>query len=91
MRSALVGVIAGVIGVVGCFTFRAGLVDTATTPSRTGIVWNYFVASDPGDLPGTVLASITDDRDVRRGTARPVRRAPFRSMARRPQCSARRT
>ena len=78
VRSALVGVIAGVIGVVGCFTFRAGLVDTATTPSRTGIVWNYFVASDPGDLPATVLATITDDRDVRRGMrARWARAVPI--------------
>jgi hypothetical protein len=64
VRSALVGVIAGVIGVVGCFTFRAGLIDTASTPSRTGIVWNYFVTSDPGDLPGNVVTSIVDDRDV---------------------------
>ena len=64
VRSALVGVIAGVIGVVGCFTFRAGLVDTANTPSRAGIVWDYLVAAEPGPLPSDVTATIKDDRDV---------------------------
>ena len=64
MRSALVGVIAGVIGVVGCFTFRAGLVDTANTPSRAGIVWDYVIAAEPGPLPSNVTATIKDDRDV---------------------------
>ena len=64
MRSALVGVIAGVIGVVGCFTFRAGLVDTANTPSRAGIVWDYVVAAEPGPLPNDVTTTIKDDRGV---------------------------
>ena len=64
VRSALVGVIAGVIGVVGCFTFRAGLVDTANTPSRAGIVWDYVVAAEPGPLPSDVTATIKDDRAV---------------------------
>ena len=64
VRSALVGVIAGVIGVVGCFTFRAGLVDTANTPSRSGIVWDYLVAAEPGPLPSDVTATIKEDRDV---------------------------
>ena len=64
VRSALVGVIAGVIGVVGCFTFRAGLIDTATTPARAGIVWDYFVVAEGGDLPTKVMTTIAHDRDV---------------------------
>ena len=64
MRSALVGAIAGVIGVVGCFTFRAGLIDSAETPARAGIVWDYFVAADPGELPTNVVTTIARDRDV---------------------------
>ena len=64
VRSALVGVIAGVVGVVGCFTFRAGLVDAASSPSRAGIVWDYFVAAESGELPNDIVAFISADRDV---------------------------
>ena len=41
VRSALVGAIAGVIGVVGCLTFRAGIEDAVHEPRRSGVVWNY--------------------------------------------------
>ena len=51
VRSALIGAIVGVLGVVGCFTFRAGLADAATSPQRSGIVWNYVVASGEGPVP----------------------------------------
>ena len=45
VRSALIGAIVGVLGVVGCLTFRAGLSDTIHDPSRSGIVWDYTLAS----------------------------------------------
>ena len=40
VRSALVGSIVGVIGVVGCLTFRQGITDTVHDPARSGVVWN---------------------------------------------------
>ena len=51
VRSALIGAIVGVLGVVGCFTFRAGLADAAASPQRSGIVWDYVVASGDGAVP----------------------------------------
>jgi hypothetical protein len=48
VRSALIGAIVGVLGVVGCLTFRAGLADTAHDPARSGVVWDAFVAADGG-------------------------------------------
>ena len=45
VRSALIGAVVGVLGVVGCFTFRAGIADAASNPKRSGVVWNYEVAS----------------------------------------------
>ncbi len=51
VRSALVGAVVGVLGVVGCLTFRAGLSDTVADPSRSGIVWDSFVAGDGAVAP----------------------------------------
>lgn len=45
VRSALIGAIVGVLGVVGCLTFRSGLSDTVNDPARSGIVWDFEVAS----------------------------------------------
>ena len=64
VRSALVGAIVGVLGVVGCFTFRAGLTDAAASPQRSGVVWNFTVASGEGLVAPKDLATITHDRDV---------------------------
>ena len=44
VRSAMVGAIVGVLGVVGCLTFRAGLSDTVADPGRSGVVWDQHVA-----------------------------------------------
>jgi hypothetical protein len=51
VRSALVGAIAGVLGVVACFTFRAGIDDALAQPKRSGIVWSSYMVSigDPFD------------------------------------------
>ncbi len=45
VRSAMIGAIVGVLGVVGCLTFRAGLSDTINDPARSGIKWDYTLAS----------------------------------------------
>ena len=64
VRSALVGAVVGVLGVVGCFTFRAGLADAAASPQRSGILWNFVVASGEGAVPAKDLTTITHDHDV---------------------------
>jgi hypothetical protein len=64
VRSALVGAIVGVLGVVGCFTFRAGLADAAADPQRSGVVWDFMVGSGTGPLTPKQLDTITGDRDV---------------------------
>jgi hypothetical protein len=67
VRSALVGAIVGVLGVVGCLTFRAGLSDAVDDPSRSGIVWDMAVAAD-GQVPPEVVARINDRPDVAAST-----------------------
>jgi hypothetical protein len=64
VRSALVGAIIGVLGVVGCFTFRAGLADAAADPQRSGVVWDFLVGSGTGPLTSRQLATMTGDREV---------------------------
>src|SRR5207245_10547132 len=64
VRSALVGAIVGVLGVVGCFTFRAGLADARADPQRSGVVWDFVVASGTGPVTPPQLAKITGDRHV---------------------------
>ncbi len=65
VRSALIGAIVGVIGVVGCFTFRAGLTDAVASPQRSGIVWDFEIASGEGSLAAKDIATITHDHDVK--------------------------
>jgi hypothetical protein len=64
VRSALIGAIVGVLGVVGCFTFRAGLTDAAADPQRSGVVWDYMIASGFGPIPPEDLATISNDDAV---------------------------
>ncbi len=67
VRSALVGAIVGVLGVVGCLTFRAGLSDAVADPARSGIVWNLAVAAE-GRMPATSVARINDRHGVAAST-----------------------
>lgn len=60
VRSALVGAIVGVLGVVGCLTFRAGLSETVADPSRSGITWDLFAAT-AGPVPRAVTATAARD------------------------------
>src|SRR4051794_24983316 len=68
VRSALVGAIVGVLGVVGCLTFRAGLSDAVNDPSRSGVVWDMAVAAD-GQVAARDVARIDDRSDVAASTA----------------------
>jgi hypothetical protein len=61
VRSAMVGAIVGVLGVVACFTFRAGVDDAIASPQRSGIVWDYQVVNGEGTLSHHDLATITRD------------------------------
>jgi cell division protein FtsX len=63
VRSALVGAVVGVLGVVGCLTFRAGLSDVVNDRSRSGIVWDMTVAGE-GRVPAEDIARINDRTDV---------------------------
>ena len=64
VRSTLVGAIAGVIGVVACLTFRAGIDDAIANPQRSGIVWNFVVAQADQPVAAKAIAEIGRDRDV---------------------------
>jgi ABC-type lipoprotein release transport system permease subunit len=60
VRSALVGAVVGVLGLVGCLTFRTGLVDTSGDPSRSGIRWDYVVGAPGAVAPADVGAIARD-------------------------------
>jgi hypothetical protein len=63
VRSALIGAIVGVLGVVGCLTFRSGLTDTINDPARSGVVWDYTLAG-ASPLSSAAWRNIVDDRAV---------------------------
>lgn len=63
VRSALVGAVVGVLGVVACLTFRAGLSDTVADPARSGVVWDFTVAAEGSVAKGDV-ATIAKDEGV---------------------------
>jgi ABC-type antimicrobial peptide transport system permease subunit len=65
VRSALVGAIAGVLGVVGCLTFRAGIQDAITQPRRSGVVWNFGIAAGGGTIPAQTVRAVAQDHEVR--------------------------
>jgi hypothetical protein len=64
VRSALIGAIAGVLGVVTCLTFRAGIDDAITQPRRSGVVWNFGLAAGGGAVPQRTLDAVARDADV---------------------------
>jgi hypothetical protein len=74
VRSAMVGAIVGVLGFVGCLTFRSGLSETVTDPTRSGIVWDYYVASD-GTMPPRLVEQIADDPAIAAALHAPWARA----------------
>jgi predicted lysophospholipase L1 biosynthesis ABC-type transport system permease subunit len=64
VRSALVGAIAGMIGVVGCLTFRAGIQDAVHQPQRSGVVWDFVLAAGEAVVPPTTQQKVVGSRDV---------------------------
>lgn len=64
VRSALIGATVGVIGVVGCLTFRAGIDDARTVPERSGVVWDFALAAGEASVPPDVVDRVAGDDRV---------------------------
>ncbi len=68
VRPALLGAVAGVLGVLAAFTFSAGVSDAAANPARFGQTWQLdtFFGEDGHDFPlaAKVLRAVAGDRDV---------------------------
>jgi hypothetical protein len=68
VRSALVGAVAGVLGVLAAFTFSAGVSDAASHPARFGQTWQLttFFGYNGHDFgpASRVLRAVAADRDV---------------------------
>ena len=68
VRSALVGAVVGVLGVLAAFTFLAGVSDAATHPARFGQTWQLttFFGYNGHDFgpASRVLRAVAADRDV---------------------------
>jgi hypothetical protein len=68
VRSALVGAVVGVLGVLAAFTFSAGVSDAVSHPARFGQTWQLatFLGYNGHDFgpAGRVLRAVAADRDV---------------------------
>ena len=68
VRPALLGAVAGVLGVLAAFTFSAGVSDAAANPARFGQTWQLdtFFGEDGHDFgpAGPVLGRAAADHDV---------------------------
>jgi MacB-like periplasmic core domain/FtsX-like permease family len=68
VRSALVGAVAGVLGVLAAFTFSAGVSDAVSHPERFGQTWQLdtFLGLNGQDFgpASRVLRAVAADRDV---------------------------
>jgi hypothetical protein len=68
VRPALVGAVAGVLGVLAAFTFSAGVSDAAANPARFGQTWqlsSFFGYNGQDAGPASqVLQAVAADRDV---------------------------
>jgi len=68
VRPALLGAVAGVLGVLAAFTFSAGVSDASANPARFGQTWQLFTSlgqsgQDFGPV-SPVLRAVAADRDV---------------------------
>ena len=68
VRPALLGAVAGVLGVLAAFTFSAGVSDATANPARFGQTWQLFTSlgqsgQDFGPV-SPVLRAVAADRDV---------------------------
>jgi hypothetical protein len=68
VRPALLGAVAGVLGVLAAFTFSAGVADAAANPARFGQTWQLelFIGFNGHDFgpSAKVLNAVARDRDV---------------------------
>ncbi|MGO9222089.1 MAG: FtsX-like permease family protein [Streptosporangiaceae bacterium] len=68
VRSALLGAVIGVLGVLAAFTFAAGVSDAASHPARFGQTWQLttFLGYNGQDFgpASRVLRAVAADRDV---------------------------
>ena len=69
VRSALTGVIAGVLGVLAAFTFYAGVSDAAANPARFGQTWQLetyigYNGQDFSPAAARVMRAVAADPDV---------------------------
>jgi hypothetical protein len=68
VRPALLGAVAGVLGVLAAFTFSAGVADAAANPARFGQTWQLatFIGFNGHDFgpAAKVLRAVAGDRDV---------------------------
>ena len=68
VRPALVGAVAGVLGVLAAFTFSAGVADAAANPARFGQTWQLgtFLGLNGHDSgpAGRALRAVAADHDV---------------------------
>ncbi|MEP7054662.1 MAG: ABC transporter permease [Actinomycetota bacterium] len=67
VRPALVGAVAGVLGIVAAFTFSAGVTDAARHPERFGLTWQletWMGFAGQEYTPPGLLAAVAADPDV---------------------------
>ena len=69
VRPALLGAVAGVLGVLAAFTFSAGVSDAAANPARFGQTWQLgtflgLSGHDFGPAASQVLRAVASDPDV---------------------------
>jgi hypothetical protein len=64
VRSAAVGAVLGVIGVVGAVVFATSLSATVDRPARFGFPWDAVVAGFEGNRADELVEALDDDRRV---------------------------
>ena len=61
VRSAFIGAIVGVLGVVACLTIGRGLTSTVGDPARAGVTWELEALTEGELTPNDVDAIVADD------------------------------
>lgn len=64
VRSAALGAVLGVVGLVGAIVFASSLTSTIDTPARFGFPWDAVVAGFQGDRAERILRDLRDDERI---------------------------